>query len=86
VLQPRAHDTRLSDITAAAIEQYLADRLSCGKFDEELARMSDIVDRLTPNSMLLFNEPFAATNEREGRRSQDRSSVPYSKNASRSST
>jgi DNA mismatch repair ATPase MutS len=37
-----------------------------GKFDEELARMSDIADRLTPNSMLLFNEPFAATNEREG--------------------
>ncbi|HZT23875.1 MAG TPA: DNA mismatch repair protein MutS [Verrucomicrobiae bacterium] len=37
-----------------------------GKFDEELARMSDIVDALTPDSLLLFNESFAATCEREG--------------------
>ena len=37
-----------------------------GKFDEELARMSEIVDHIGPNSMLLFNESFAATNEREG--------------------
>ena len=37
-----------------------------GKFDEELQRMSEIVDHLSPNSMLLFNESFAATNEREG--------------------
>ena len=37
-----------------------------GKLDEELARMSAIVDRLTPNALILFNESFAATNEREG--------------------
>jgi len=37
-----------------------------GKFDEEIARMSDIADRITPNSLVLFNESFAATNEREG--------------------
>ena len=37
-----------------------------GKLDEELARMSEIVDHLGPNSMLLLNESFAATNEREG--------------------
>ncbi|HVU26458.1 MAG TPA: DNA mismatch repair protein MutS [Verrucomicrobiae bacterium] len=37
-----------------------------GKFDEELDRMSGIVDSLTPDSLLLFNESFAATNEREG--------------------
>jgi DNA mismatch repair ATPase MutS len=37
-----------------------------GKLDEELSRMSDIVDNITTNSMLLFNESFAATNEREG--------------------
>ena len=37
-----------------------------GKLDEELARMSDIVDHLAPDSMLLFNESFSATNEREG--------------------
>jgi len=40
--------------------------LKSGKFDEELARISEIVDHLTPNAMLLFNESFAATNEREG--------------------
>lgn len=37
-----------------------------GKLDEELARMSEIVDQMTPNSMVLLNESFAATNEREG--------------------
>ncbi|MGH7781701.1 MAG: MutS-related protein [Candidatus Binataceae bacterium] len=40
--------------------------MKSGKLDEELARMSEIVDHLTPNSMVLFNESFAATNEREG--------------------
>lgn len=37
-----------------------------GKLDEELARMSAIADHITPNSLLLLNESFAATNEREG--------------------
>ena len=40
--------------------------MKSGKLDEELARMSEIVDHIAPNSMLLFNESFAATNEREG--------------------
>jgi len=40
--------------------------MKSGKFDEELARMSDIADSVVANSMLLFNESFAATNEREG--------------------
>jgi DNA mismatch repair ATPase MutS len=40
--------------------------MKSGKFDEELARMSEIVDHLTPDAMLLFNESLAATNEREG--------------------
>jgi DNA mismatch repair ATPase MutS len=40
--------------------------MKSGKLDEELNRMSNIVDGITPNSMLLFNESFAATNEREG--------------------
>jgi hypothetical protein len=37
-----------------------------GKLDEELSRMSEIADAITPNALLLFNESFAATNEREG--------------------
>lgn len=40
--------------------------MKSGKFDEELKRMSDIIDAIKPNSLLLFNESFAATNEREG--------------------
>jgi hypothetical protein len=37
-----------------------------GKFDEELSRMSEIVDHVTPASLLLCNESFSSTNEREG--------------------
>ena len=40
--------------------------MKSGKLDEELSRMSVIVDNITPNSLMLFNESFAATNEREG--------------------
>jgi DNA mismatch repair ATPase MutS len=40
--------------------------MKSGKLDEELSRMSDIADNITSNSMVLFNESFAATNEREG--------------------
>jgi DNA mismatch repair ATPase MutS len=40
--------------------------MSSGKFDEELSRMNDIVNHITSNPMILFNESFAATNEREG--------------------
>ncbi len=40
--------------------------MNSGKLDEELARMSGIADRITPDSLLLLNESFAATNEREG--------------------
>lgn len=40
--------------------------MKSGKFDEELSRMNEIVDHLKPNALVLFNESFAATNEREG--------------------
>jgi hypothetical protein len=40
--------------------------LKSGKFDEELSRMSEIVGALATDGMVLFNESFAATNEREG--------------------
>jgi energy-coupling factor transporter ATP-binding protein EcfA2 len=40
--------------------------MESGKFDEELSRMSTIVDQLRPKALILFNESFAATNEREG--------------------
>jgi len=41
-------------------------RMESGRLDEELSRMSEIVDHLAPHSLLLLNESFAATNEREG--------------------
>jgi len=40
--------------------------MKSGKLDEELGRMSDIVDHISSNSILLLNESFAATNEKEG--------------------
>ena len=40
--------------------------MKSGKLDEELSRMNAIVDQIKPNSLMLFNESFAATNEREG--------------------
>ncbi len=40
--------------------------MESGKLDEELNRMSIIVDKLIPKSMMLLNESFAATNEIEG--------------------
>ncbi len=40
--------------------------MESGKLDEELQRMSRIVDSLSPHCLVLFNESFAATNEREG--------------------
>ncbi|MEO8829543.1 MutS-related protein [Lapillicoccus sp.] len=42
--------------------------MQSGKLDEELARMSEIVDQVEPGDLVLFNESFASTNEREGSR------------------
>lgn len=40
--------------------------MTSGKLEEELTRMDAIVDCLRPNALVLLNESFAATNEREG--------------------
>lgn len=40
--------------------------MKSGKLDEELKRMSRIVDFLAPGSILLMNESFSSTNEQEG--------------------
>jgi hypothetical protein len=37
-----------------------------GRLDEELARLSAIADQIGGGCLMLFNESFAATNEREG--------------------
>jgi hypothetical protein len=40
--------------------------MESGKLDEELGRMSEITGQITRHSILLCNESFASTNEREG--------------------
>ncbi|MCE4622551.1 MAG: hypothetical protein F7B19_04470 [Desulfurococcales archaeon] len=40
--------------------------LGKGRLEEELARISEIVDHLKRGSMLLMNESFSSTNEKEG--------------------
>ena len=40
--------------------------MESGKWDEELSRASEIIGRIGSNTMLLFNESFASTDEREG--------------------
>ena len=40
--------------------------MTLGKLEEELSRMSEIAKLIKPSSLLLCNESFASTNEREG--------------------
>jgi DNA mismatch repair ATPase MutS len=40
--------------------------MKSGKLDEELTRMNRLADHIERYSMVLFNESFASTNEREG--------------------
>jgi DNA mismatch repair ATPase MutS len=40
--------------------------MESGKLDEELGRMRAIAEAITPGSIVLCNESFASTNEREG--------------------
>lgn len=40
--------------------------MESGKFDEEIGRLSEIADHIRPDALVLFNESFAATNDREG--------------------
>ncbi len=40
--------------------------MKSGKLDEELSRMSDIIDHISQNALILFNESFSSTNEIEG--------------------
>jgi len=40
--------------------------MASGRLDDELRRMSAIADHIGPHCLVLFNESFAGTNEREG--------------------
>ena len=56
-------------ISAGVITHYRREEdasMQSGKLDEELRRMRSIADAIAPGCLLLCNESFAATNEREG--------------------
>jgi hypothetical protein len=58
-----------ADVSAGVFTHYKREEdaaMEGGKLDEELSRMSDIADEIRPGCVLLCNESFAATNEREG--------------------
>jgi MutS domain V len=40
--------------------------MTSGRLDDELRRMSAVADHIGPHHLMLFNESFAGTNEREG--------------------
>ena len=55
------YDTVLTHFTRREDEQ-----LNSGRLDEELSRMSRMIDKVTGHSMILLNESFASTTEKEG--------------------
>jgi DNA mismatch repair ATPase MutS len=62
-------DAFTADVRAGVFTHFKREEdatLQSGKLDEELGRMSWIVDRVKPSSLVLLNESFASTNEREG--------------------
>jgi hypothetical protein len=62
-------DTYASSMRSGLFTHYKREEdrnMRSGKFDEELVRMNAIADRMHRGAMVLFNESFAATNEREG--------------------
>lgn len=64
-----AADSYSAEICSAIFTHYKREEdatMTSGKLDEELHRVSAIVDAVVPGSMLLFNESFASTDEREG--------------------
>ena len=57
------------EVASAVVTHYKREEdatMESGKWDEELSRMSGIVENIGSNAIVLFNESFASTNEREG--------------------
>jgi DNA mismatch repair ATPase MutS len=64
-----AADTYAAAVARAVFTHYKREEdatMTAGKFDEELARMSRLAGAIDSGDLLLCNESFAATNEREG--------------------
>lgn len=64
-----AADAYAATVTRAVFSHYKREEdatMTAGKFDEELERMSRLTAAIDTGDLLLCNESFAATNEREG--------------------
>ena len=58
-----------ADVATGIFTHFIRDEdagMTSGRLDDELRRMSAIADHIRPHSLMLFNESFAGTNEREG--------------------
>lgn len=64
-------DSFEAEVHEGVFTHFVADEdrtMSHGKLVDELARMSEIVDRMRPNSLLLCNESFSSTSEADATR------------------
>jgi len=64
-----AADSFRSEVRRAVFTHYRREEdatMTRGKLEEELARARDLVGSIRPGDLVLFNESFASTNEREG--------------------
>jgi MutS domain V len=62
-------DAYRADVTHGIFTHFIREEdpgMTSGRLDDELRRMSDIADKIEPHCLMLFNESFAGTNEREG--------------------
>jgi hypothetical protein len=62
-------DAYRASVASAVFTHFIREEdasMTSGRLDDELRRMSVIVDRISPGALMLFNESFAGTNEREG--------------------
>jgi MutS domain V len=58
-----------ANVTSGVFTHFIREEdtgMTSGRLDEELWRMSAIADHIGPHCLVLFNESFAGTNEREG--------------------
>ena len=58
-----------ADVTRGIFTHFIREEdpgMTSGRLDDELRRMSAIAGQIRPHCLMLFNESFAGTNEREG--------------------
>lgn len=58
-----------ANVTPAIFTHFIREEdasMTSGRLDDELRRMSLVADQIGPHCLMLFNESFAGTNEREG--------------------